>query len=265
VGNVLNSVNVSSTLVTEQLRKSRLPGLSKAAALLREQEHDLPGFFASDPRAKQLPGYLAMLAERLEQEQASVINESHLLSKHIAHIKEIVAMQQTYAKASGVSELLPPADLVEDALRMNAAALVRHDVELLREFAPTPCINVDRHKVLSILINLISNAKYAMDAQPAPTKVLRVKIDQPRPSRVQITVSDNGVGIAAENLTRVFEHGFTTKKNGHGFGLHSSAIAAKELGGSLTVESAGLGQGAAFILELPVPTSPIATIDSPGL
>lgn len=68
----------------------------------------------------------------------------------------------------------------------------------------------------------------------------------------RITVSDNGVGIAVENLTRIFAHGFTTKKNGHGFGLHSSALAAKELGGSLRASSEGPDRGATFILELPL-------------
>jgi two-component system NtrC family sensor kinase len=59
------------------------------------------------------------------------------------------------------------------------------------------------------------------------------------------------VGIAAENLKRIFAHGFTTRKNGHGFGLHSGALAAKELGGSLRAQSVGPGQGASFVLELP--------------
>jgi len=69
--------------------------------------------------------------------------------------------------------------------------------------------------------------------------------------RVQIYVTDNGVGIAAENLTRVFAFGYTTKKAGHGFGLHSSALAAREMGGSLVAQSDGPGQGATFVLELP--------------
>jgi signal transduction histidine kinase len=68
---------------------------------------------------------------------------------------------------------------------------------------------------------------------------------------VAITVRDNGIGIAPENLTRIFGHGFTTKKDGHGFGLHSGALAAKQMNGSLSVHSDGLGKGASFTLELP--------------
>jgi signal transduction histidine kinase len=70
--------------------------------------------------------------------------------------------------------------------------------------------------------------------------------------RVRVSVIDNGVGIPAENLTRIFNQGFTTRKDGHGFGLHSGALAARELGGSLHVHSDGAGQGASFTLELPL-------------
>jgi signal transduction histidine kinase len=68
---------------------------------------------------------------------------------------------------------------------------------------------------------------------------------------VRISVIDNGVGIPAQNMDRLFTHGFTTRQSGHGFGLHSGALAAQELGGTLHAESEGAGRGAAFILELP--------------
>jgi signal transduction histidine kinase len=73
---------------------------------------------------------------------------------------------------------------------------------------------------------------------------------------VRISVTDNGVGIRPEHLTHIFEHGFTTRKDGHGFGLHSGAIAAKEMGGSLAVYSAGPDQGATFTLSLPLHQEP---------
>jgi len=111
---------------------------------------------------------------------------------------------------------------------------------------------VDRHKVLQILINLLRNAKYAMDARSGHAKRLVVRVGVSSPNRVRITLADNGVGIDSEHLTRIFNHGFTTKKDGHGFGLHSGANAAKEMGGTLTAHSGGPGQGAEFTLELPV-------------
>lgn len=168
-------------------------------------------------------------------------------------------MQQNYAKISGVYQDLPLAGLVEDALRMNAAAFDRHGIELVKEISDDiPLARVDRHKVLQILVNLLRNAKYAMDGHPGGgghVKRLTVRVKAAAPERVSIIVADTGVGIAAENLTKIFNHGFTTKKDGHGFGLHSGANAAKEMGGTLKAHSPGPGQGAEFTLELPAATS----------
>lgn len=165
-------------------------------------------------------------------------------------------MQQSYAKVSGVYETLSVAGLVEDALRMNAAAFDRHGVNVVREVEPnTPPVCVDRHKVLQILVNVFRNAKYAMDEQDPPVKQLVVRVGTSGPNRVKIVVADNGIGIAPENLTKIFNHGFTTRQTGHGFGLHSGANAAKEMEGTLTAHSEGLGKGAEFSLELPTTTT----------
>ena len=161
-------------------------------------------------------------------------------------------MQQNYARVSGVAEVLRVTDLVEDALRMNASALQRHGVQVLRRYEPdVPEITVEKNKVLQILVNLVHNAKYACSESARPDKQLRVQVEKAE-KWVRISVADNGVGILAENLDRIFNHGFTTRKGGHGFGLHSGALAADQLGGKLRVRSEGLGQGALFTLELPI-------------
>jgi PAS domain S-box-containing protein len=256
VGNVLNSVSVSASLVGERLRRLKIDNLRRGTALLREQNGRLAEFLTTDPKGKVLPAYLATVADQLAGQQAKLIAQMDSVGQHVEHIKEIVAMQQSYAKVSGVYENLAAASLVEDALRMNAAAFDRHRIEVVREFADDPPpVRVDRHKVLQILINLLRNAKYAMDAQSGPVKRLVVRVGMASPDRVKITIGDNGVGIAPDHLTRIFNHGFTTKKDGHGFGLHSGANAAKEMGGTLTAHSDGLGQGAEFTLELPATVS----------
>jgi two-component system, NtrC family, sensor kinase len=204
------------------------------------------------------------VADQLAGEQTKLIAKMESVGEHIEHIKEIVAMQQTYAKVSGVYECLAVVALVEDALRMNAAAFDRHGIELVRDFAENiPLVRVDRHKVLQILINLLRNAKYAMDAQSGQAKRLVARVGLGSPDKVRITIADNGVGIAPEHLTRIFNHGFTTKKDGHGFGLHSGANAAKEMGGTLTAHSDGPGKGAEFTLELPS-TAPVPQEEHAG-
>ena len=259
VGNVLNSVSVSATLVGDRLRRSKISKLQRATALMREQNGKLAHFLTADPKGKVIPEYLATMADQMVDEQNKLIGQMDSVGEHIKHIKEIVAMQQSYAKVSGVYENFVAAELVEDGLRMNAAAFSRHGIELAREFGEDlPLVRVDRHKVLQILINLLRNAKHAMETSREHPKRLVVRVAAPSPDCVKITVADNGIGISAEHLTKIFNHGFTTKKDGHGFGLHSGANAAREMGGSLGAQSKGLGHGAEFTLILPaaVPDQP---------
>jgi two-component system, NtrC family, sensor kinase len=251
VGNVLNSVNVSATLVSDGVRHSKLAGIKRLSQLLDEHQDDLARFLAEDSRGRQIPGYVRQLSAHLEAEQTALLRELDGLKKNIEHIKDIVAMQQDYARISGARETVAVASLVEDALSLNAGALSRHEVRVIRDYADVPQVNVDRHKVLQIMVNLVRNAKYACDEPALADRRLTVQIRQQN-GHVQIRVCDNGVGIPRENLTRIFNHGFTTRKEGHGFGLHSAALAAKELGGSLFAHSDGPGQGANFTLELPL-------------
>lgn len=251
VGNVLNSVNVAATVAIDQVRASKAANLTKLSALFEEHAADPGAFLTHDPRGRRVPGYIKTLAEDLAAERATIATELEHLRRHIEHIKEIVSMQQSYAKISGVAETVPLTDVVEDALRMNAGALTRHGLEVVREFNAHPVVTIERHKVLQILVNLIRNAKYACDESGRADKQLKVSIANGGDG-IRISVADNGVGIPAANLTRIFAHGFTTRSDGHGFGLHSGALAAKELGGSLLVHSDGPGRGAVFTLVLPL-------------
>jgi signal transduction histidine kinase len=252
VGNVLNSVNVSANLLVENVKKSKVSGFPRVVAMLQEHAHDLGVFITSDSKGKLVPTYLARLSENLLDEREATVGELNSLRRNVEHINEIVAMQQNYATVGGVKEIINVVNLVEDSLRMNESALSRHHVELVREFENVPPMNVDKHKILQILVNLVSNAKHACQQTERADKRLTVRVAN-SDGRIKISVIDNGVGILPENLTRIFHHGFTTRKDGHGFGLHSGALAAKEMGGSLKVQSDGPGQGAAFTLELPCP------------
>jgi signal transduction histidine kinase len=251
VGNVLNSVNVSADLVSRRVRASKSQGLAKAVQLLNEHAADLGDFISHDAKGKLLPAYLNQLVEALAAEQQGIVEELEHLTKSVDHIKEIVATQQSYAGASSMLEPVRLADLLEDALRMNAGALVRHRVRVIKAFAEVPPLLLDKHRLLLILVNLISNAKQALSAQDNRAHVLTLSVRLLDEGKLQICVQDDGEGIAAENLTRIFAHGFTTRKDGHGFGLHSCALAAMEMEATLTAHSDGPGQGAAFVLELP--------------
>ena len=255
VGNVLNSVNVSSALISDKVQNSKIGNLTKAAALIEQHQSNLSEFLSTDPKGKQLPSYLTKLAENLVHEQQEILQEASLLVKNILHIREIVNMQQSYARVSGVAELLDVRELMEDAVRINIGSLERHQIKLIREYSDVSPIPMEKHKVLQILVNLIRNAKYACDDSGRNDKEVIIRVAQEK-DQIQFSVIDNGIGIPAENLSRIFSHGFTTKKDGHGFGLHSGALAAEEMGGTLTATSDGPGKGASFILDLPIPPTP---------
>jgi len=252
VGNVLNSVNVSTTLIHDRLRQSEVAALVKLAAVLKEHASDLPGFLTTSPRGKVVPAFIMQLADHLGQEHAALKSEHETVARNIEHIKEIVAMQQSYAKVSGVVERISLPELLEDALVINRAGLAQTGVAIQRDFLNSPPILADKHKILQILTNVVHNAKCALESVSRPDKQIKLIVRTLNGSRVQVVVQDNGIGIPRENLTRIFGHGFTTRKKGHGFGLHSGAIAAKEMGGSLQAMSEGPGAGATFILELPL-------------
>jgi signal transduction histidine kinase len=260
VGNVLNSVNVSASLIGDKLRKSGIGDLRKAAALLQQHLDDPGDFVTRDPKGRHLPRFLVELSGQMTGEEQAILAEINALSKSVEHIKEIVSVQQNYAGGSGFIEEVSLSELLDDAIRINAESIKRHSIVVGREFDALPHSRIDKQKFLQIVVNLVSNAKNALIEGTASERLIVIRLSRTAAGRGRIEVIDNGVGIPQENLTRIFSQGFTTRKDGHGFGLHSAANLAHELGGSLTVESAGPGRGAKFILEIPIEKPASATI-----
>ena len=251
VGNVLNSVNVSSELVRQRLQQSKGPGLTRAVALLKEHTGDLGRFFTQDPKGRLLPGYLEQLAQALAAEREDCTHELGALARSVAHIRAIVDMQQDFAGAPALREPARLADLVNDALRIDAPAFAQDGIVVDPQLGDLPPLPLDKVRLLLILVNLITNARQAMADNGARERRLTITAQLLPGARLCVTVADTGEGVAAESLTRIFAYGFTTRAGGHGFGLHSSALAATEMGGSLQVHSDGPGRGARFTLELP--------------
>ena len=250
VGNVLNSLGVSAVLLQSRLRESRVGNIERAAKLIDAQGSRLGEFFASDPRGKELPGYLRQLGEHLVAENRSLCDEAQAVVTHVEHIGKIVAAQQTYARHGGSIEEIDVAELLEHALVLHFSTSA--EVTVRRENAGVGRAMVDRHKLLQIMGNLLSNARHALRDRKQGPRELMVRLRALPAGFYAIDVEDTGVGIGAEAMKRLFEFGFTTKKDGHGFGLHASAILAKEMGGELTARSEGTNRGACFTVRLPV-------------
>jgi PAS domain S-box-containing protein len=267
VGNVLNSVNVSAGVLADRIGQQRSEALLKVTRLLREQGGEIGAFMAHDPRGKLVPDYLEKLANTMSGEQREILGELSSLTRDIEHIKEIIAMQQSYARVSvDVRESVMVGDLMEDALRISGLTAMSQDIQIVRDYTPGASATIDRHKTLQILVNLISNARHAIRARPPGTGRVTVRVRAEEGGRVRLEVGDDGVGIPPENMVEIFRFGFTTKKDGHGFGLHAGALSAKQMGGTLTAASDGVGRGATFTLVLPAeaPPAPVRPSSRPA-
>jgi signal transduction histidine kinase len=263
VGNILNSVNVSAQMVRSTIAKSKFHKLERAVALMEEHANDLSGFIESD-RGKNLLPYLHSIIAAIREEQRDELSDLERLTGSVDHINNVVAAQQSYAGHSSVLEMVRPQDVLEEALRLSGGSIERHGITLRRDYDEVPAMALDKQRLLQIFVNLINNAMQAMEGVSGRARVLTLGTciaskdgmdGADGQVHLRFFVQDEGEGIPCENLKRVFGHGFTTRAHGHGFGLHSSALAAIELGGRLTAHSDGPGLGARFVVELPVAQS----------
>jgi PAS domain S-box-containing protein len=251
VGNALNSVNVSTTLISNKLRKLQIANLSRVCSLLDEHDSDLGDYLINDPKGKIIPSYLRGLAKQAVDEKEGLLVELRSLLTNVDHIKAIVEKQQSYARKGGFNETVKISAIVEDSLRLSADALGADEVSIVREFSHDSSITTDKHKVLQILVNLINNAKQACSNCRGSARTITIRVSE-ADAMLTVAVADNGVGIEPGNFDKIFQHGFTTRKEGHGFGLHDCCLTAKDLGGKLHYSSEGAGRGACFVLELPL-------------
>ncbi|MBS1854906.1 MAG: HAMP domain-containing protein [Acidobacteria bacterium] len=252
VGNVLNSVNVSTTVVSDKVRELRADNLASATALLQQHQDEISDFIRRDPKGQRVLPYLVKLGTHFQDERQTLLQELEQLRKHVEHIKGIVSTQQNYAKVSGMVEDVNLPELVDDACRILQTGFERHHISIERDYEAVPELAAEKHAVLQILLNLIRNAKEAIKQADSAQRLIRIRIRRHADSHVRVEVIDTGVGIEPQNLTRIFSHGFTTKPSGHGFGLHTSALDARKMGGSLSAASDGQGRGATFTLDLPL-------------
>ncbi|MBN1172494.1 MAG: GAF domain-containing protein, partial [Micromonosporaceae bacterium] len=254
IGTVLTGANASVDLVASRTLTSTADALAGAIGRLRAHGAGLGDHLARDEEGRMLPEYLASISTALNAERRDCAEQLERLVTNLDLIMSIVAAQQPRpgGPASNWSEPTRIAALVEEAVRVNARALQRHRVTVVRPLGDLPVVLLDRLKVLLILTNLISNARAAVAAVPGGSRTVTISAELIARDRLRIAVTDSGEGIPPEQLSRIFARGFSTRSGGHGFGLHHCAVAAQEMGGTLVATSDGLGYGASFALDLPV-------------
>ena len=260
LGNALNSALVPASLIDEILRNSKAPFITKVGQLLDGHKDNLFDFFTRDKRGAILPAYIVELGRIIHNEQKEIGLKLSRLQDSLSQIQSIINLQQIYAREHGILEETLMIDAVlEDAISIQRSSYEFSDINFIRTYARIPPIKSSRHKLMLIFINLLKNAGESLlykrdgDNQEELTgHEILLSINNENPGRIQIQVKDRGEGIPPEKLEKIFQHGFSTRGKGRGYGLHSAAIAAAELGGNLSVASHGAGQGATFILELPL-------------
>ena len=251
VGNVLNSVNTSVSLIIDAINRSKITLLPQLYEIIYTNKNNLDYFLNNDKRGKLVLPYFQELLQALEQERINIREELNCLRGNLNQIEQVVTMQLSSEVSLGMVESLNISKLIEDALSLQETKINYHNIHIIRQYKPLAPFFSVKSKLQQILVNLIKNAIEALIEGINQEKQLIIEIEKITNNRLRLKIKDNGIGILKENLSRIFSFGFTTKIQGHGYGLHGCALLATELGGTLSVESDGLRQGATFVLDIP--------------
>ena len=210
---------------------------------------NLENFIGNDPKGKKLMQFYLKLESPFMELQNQILYHLNRINEKVNIINEIIIAQQNYAGAKPVFEEIDIEELIEDALKMQSASMEKYNIRIIKKYQPVPRAYVQKIKLLHVLINLFNNAKDAMQDTPREKRQLILRINHDG-DNIYIRVTDTGHGIPPHLLSNIFTNGFTTKKDGHGFGLHISANYMNEMGGKIWAESPGADQGATFVLQV---------------
>ncbi|MBW8014643.1 MAG: PAS domain-containing protein [Planctomycetes bacterium] len=252
IGNMLNNVNVSATVIGDTLSQSKLLKLQDVSMMIQDHSENIGAFLSEDERGKHIPPYLVKTIAILLDEHKDITKTIKSLRNNIEHIKTVIRSQQSYAKVQTCEEIASIREIMEDAIKMNQTVLTNRKIDIVQEYDEIDYINIDRSRIMQITVNLIKNAAEALNESDVKNKRIAIKCNKTNEDQLKVEVIDNGIGIAPENIAKIFAYGYTTKPTGHGFGLHACVLSAKEIGGDLIAHSQGPGLGASFILTLPL-------------
>ncbi len=252
VGNILNSVKTSSQIINDVIKSSSLSGLKKAGSMLRDNMDDIESFITNDPKAEKLLQYYLKLEDEFTKEHDTVLDHVERLDEKVKSIEDVIKAQQSYAGTSALTELLDLSEIIEDAIIMQSGEFEQSSIRVEKKFQDVQKVNVQKNKFIHVIVNLIQNARDALSTTHEKKRALTFAIHD-NDDAIFVNIMDTGSGIDRENLEKIFSHGFSTKKDGQGYGLHSSANYMNEMGGRMWAESDGIEKGATLILRFPHP------------
>ena len=249
VGNVLNSVNISAALLRDELHKSELNNLSKIAQMIREHKAHIANFINDDPKGKLIPDYIIEVSEKWKEELNIHLKEAKIISDNIQNIKNLIKSQLSPEESSNAIERVDIKKLLDEILELKESELKSDKITVIRDYdLPIECL-VDKTRLNQVIVNILNNAIEATEANP--NREIRIQLEK-RDSTFLIHFIDNGIGLDLADLEKLFSYGFTTKKTGHGFGLHTSLKQIQDMGGEIKASSLGKTKGATFSIQLPL-------------
>lgn len=251
VANVLSSVNSSNTFIQDTAKYSKVDGLVKANKLLREHIDNIDTFIFDDPRGKKLLNYYLKLEEPLKKERQDIVSQSERLDQKISIISDVITAQQSHAFSGQITSETELTEIVESTLSLQEDLIEDYELKITTDLKASTPVIAQRSKLIHVLVNFMKNAGESMEENDSDNKKLKIRTWEDS-YKVYLSVTDNGMGIKGENLNKIFSHTYTTKRKGHGFGLHSSANYMKEMGGRIEVTSEGPGMGTTFTLVFPI-------------
>lgn len=252
LGNGLNSVNVAGALIKEHCEKLPVTKLRRVIGLMEANQQELADFLSQDERGRKVMPFLKNNLAALDRGRERLENEVDGLVEKTRAMNKIIFAQQALTENRDQYEDVGIIDMVEQVLVLQEESLREHHIRLVTDFEDRPTVRVHKTKFLRALGNLVKNAWESTMMRNPDDKEVRIHTFQPDPAWVRLEIIDNGTGIPAEDITRVFHQGYSTKPHGHGFSLHYCGNVISEMKGRITVQSQGVGKGATFRVDLPV-------------
>jgi signal transduction histidine kinase len=251
IGNVLNSLNVSASILLEKFENGKENNITKISDLINAHKEDLGEFITNDSKGKHIPEYLSCFATYWDNEQKDYIKLLTAMNEYIQHIKDIVTRQQSLSGSYGMIQPVHLDEVINDAILIAIPDNQKVNIEVLKEFQLLKETLVDKAVLLQILVNVLRNAMESLNESKKENKQIHIKLTLSNSTTVSISVEDNGTGVSSENVKNIFTYAFTTKERGFGIGLHTSLLAARGMGGDLKMFNLGKDKGAIFVLTFP--------------
>lgn len=245
----LGDLGAAAATMRRHLASLRPERMAQMAGLLRDHRADIAAFLAEDVRGKYLPDLLLSIAGQQRANSQSLETEVAALDEVVRRMRDVISAHQALLPVSGRVEPTDLRDLVEAALLVQPPEFAR--IEVVREYDDLPLILTDRQKLFQIIVCFVSSAREALLAGggPMPRVVMRIRRED---DDAVFSIQDGGPGPDWEGSRLVWEQGRSVRREGEGFARLASAAAAREIGATLTVHSAAVGQGSCCSVRLPL-------------